>query len=249
MSRAPLVSRSLRAIYPSPFFWDMRLLSVCSSTELILSKWLKADPYLPGSQFPRAVLSFKQRHGKGQNGRIWESQQGGVWISAAFPWIPERKSSGLMGLSIALALSERIERYDLPVRIKWPNDLVIEGRKIAGLLPGLIHRGSDVRFARVGLGLNVFNKVPKEGISLRELLGPGKSRLTPWTVEVFLALEKAILFSRNVDWLCEQIEKRLWAKQYLDKSSGLIWNIKGISHDGGLKVFNSSRDLVLKRWS
>ncbi len=247
VGRAAAVSRLLKKSSPSNFLWDLRCKSVCSSTELVLSRWLKEKPYLENSRFPRAVLALQQRHGKGQYGREWQSSRGGVWISAAFPWFYEKKYAGILGLAVAFALVERIEKYDLPVKIKWPNDLVVGEKKLAGILPGLIYRGNDVRFARIGLGLNVYNNVPFEGVALRRLIGPGKSRLNPWIVETLFAFERAMSFSHQIDWLRDQIAQRLWAKEFLDRASGEAWRINGISSDGGLKVLNSLGEIVLRR--
>ncbi len=249
IATAASVGHLLKTTSPSPFVWDLRWKPVCSSTELLLTKWLREKPYSVSSQFPRAVFASQQRFGKGQNDRGWTASPGGVWISAAFPWPSEQQSAGILGLAVALTLSERIERYGLPVKIKWPNDLVVGEKKLAGLLPGLIHRGGKVRFARLGLGLNVSNKVPLEGVAIRDLLSQGKSRLKPWTLEVLLALERAIVISNQTDWLCDQIEKRLWAKEVFDMSTGKKWFIKGVSSQGGLKVFDSSGESVLNRWN
>ena len=121
---------------------------------------------------PRAVIATHQRRGVGQWGRAWVSPPGGVWISAALPWTsPASGQAGLLGLALALSLVQRLERRGLSVQIKWPNDLLVHGRKLAGLLPGVVQRGSQLRLLRIGLGLNVRNPVPSEGIALRGLEG------------------------------------------------------------------------------
>ena len=63
---------------------------------------------------------------------------------------------------MALALVERIERIGVNVNIKWPNDLLVDGQKLAGILPRLFFRGGTLRLLRVGVGLNVFNNVPEK---------------------------------------------------------------------------------------
>ena len=124
-----------------PECWDLRWFPVCSSTETVLEEWLRETPDLQ-LQRPRAVLARHQRHGIGQRGRVWSAPPGGIWLSAAMPW-PEqaRGGAGLIGLALALSLSQRLERHGVPVRIKWPNDLLVDGRKLAGLLP----RGSPTK--------------------------------------------------------------------------------------------------------
>ena len=132
--------------------WLLRSVPVCSSTEVLLSRWLKGPVALAQ---PWAVVAAHQRWGTGQWGRRWSSPPGGVWLSAALPWQGEGSGrAGLLGLAVAVSFAERLERHGLPVRIKWPNDLVLYGRKLAGLLPSVVQRGSTVRVLRIGLGLN-----------------------------------------------------------------------------------------------
>ena len=102
--------------------WNLRWLPVCSSTEISLAEWLQDEPNLVR---PRAVVARRQRRGVGQRGRHWQSPTGGVWLSAAMPWPGQSvTAAGLLGLAVALELSNRLERQGVPVRIKWPNDLL-----------------------------------------------------------------------------------------------------------------------------
>ena len=226
--------------------WKLRWHPVCASTELLLSKWLKEKPFL-GNQ-PRALLAARQNFGKGQRERPWESPNGGVWISAAFPWVDSKESSGLIGLTVALALIERLEKHGINACIKWPNDLLVGGRKIAGLLPGLVYRGSEVRLARIGLGLNVCNRVPSEGISLLELLRQGQCQPISWTVEVLLALERAMEWAGEADWVCVEAERRLWTREVPDPSTGELWAIKGLDLNGALRLKKGSISTTWTRW-
>ena len=110
---------------------------------------------------------------------------------------------------MALALVERIERIGVDVKIKWPNDLLVDGQKLAGILPRLFFRGGKLRLLRVGVGLNVFNNVPKEGISLKQIIGDKTMNINFWSSEVLLAIEKSLDLVDNKDFLCSQVEQRL----------------------------------------
>ena len=129
--------------------WKLRWKPVCASTENDLSDWLMEKPF--EDELPRALIAARQTHSTGQRGRIWQSPLGGVWISAAIP-LSGQKSAGLLGLAVAVAMAQRLERYSVPVQIKWPNDLMIGDRKLAGFLPRLVYRGKILRFGRIGLG-------------------------------------------------------------------------------------------------
>ena len=129
--------------------WQLRHLGVCSSTEMVLTQWLHQQPWL--ARQPRAVLAQHQRFAHGQYGRFWMAPPGGVWMSAALPWPNGEPSTGLFGLTVALALAEQLERYGVSAAIKWPNDLIVGSRKLAGVLPKLVFRGHQVRLARIGV--------------------------------------------------------------------------------------------------
>ena len=226
--------------------WHLRWKPVCASTELELSKWIYEKPLLKSQS--RAFLSARQTHGRGQRGRIWQAPRGGVWLSASIPWVAKQPFAGVFGLAVAVALAERLESSGLAVKIKWPNDLIVEKRKLAGLLPSLIHRGTKVRFARIGLGLNVCNRVPLEGIRLLELLGPGKSRLGFWTAEVLFALDRAISYADQSNWVCKEAKKRLWVTRLKDPVTQKLLEIEGLEPDGGLRLSNGSQEIIWRRW-
>ena len=154
-------------------------------------------------------------------------------------------NSQLYGLAVALALVERIERIGVNVNIKWPNDLLVDGQKLAGILPRLFFRGGKLRLLRVGVGLNVFNNVPKEGISLKQIIGDKKMNINFWSSEVLLAIERSLDFLDNKNFLCSQVEQRLWSKKYIDKETGYQWDIKGIDSSGRLILFKEDKEKVL----
>jgi len=224
--------------------WRLRFKPICASTEIELTNWI-AEKRVKKNQ-PKAIFASCQRFGQGQFGRIWHAPKGGVWVSAAIKREgPYENNSQLYGLAVALALLERIERIGVKVSIKWPNDLLVDGQKLAGILPRLLFRGGKLRLFRVGIGLNVFNNVPKEGISLKQITGDKKINIDFWSSEVLLAIERSFDFLDDKNLLCSQVEERLWSKKYLDKETGKRWDIKGIDTIGRLTLFKEDENKVL----
>ena len=224
--------------------WRLRFRSICASTEKELSNWIEEKPVKKDQ--PKAIFAACQKFGQGQMGRNWHSPKGGAWVSAAI----ERggsyqNNSELYGLAVALALAERIERIGVDVKIKWPNDLLVNGQKLAGILPRLFFRGAKLRLLRVGVGLNVFNNVPKEGISLKQIVGDKKMNINFWSSEVLIAIERSLDFLDNENFLCSQIEERLWSKKYIEKETGNQWDIKGIDSIGRLIIFKEDKEKFL----
>tara|TARA_Y100001968_G_scaffold124428_1_gene113395 strand:- start:2350 stop:3114 length:765 start_codon:yes stop_codon:yes gene_type:complete len=226
--------------------WRLIWKPICSSTEIELSNWIAQEPIK--KNLPRAIFSSTQNFGKGQFGRYWHSPRGGVWVSAAIKIEGLfEKNIDLYGLAIALALVERIERKGVDVKIKWPNDLLVNGKKLAGILPRLIFRGDVPRLLRVGVGLNVFNAVPHEGISLKNIIriGDQKMNINFWSSEVLFAIERSLDLLDNKKFLCSQVEQRLWTEKFFDKVTHCQWDIKGIGSSGGLILSRGGKERVL----
>ena len=240
-----LIARYHKLNRSSPRSWRLMFKPICASTELELSNWIEEKPVRKNQ--PKAMFASCQRFGQGQAGRIWQAPKGGVWVSAAIKREgPYENNSQLYGLAVALALVERIERIGVNVKIKWPNDLLVDGQKLAGILPRLFFRGGKLRLLRVGVGLNVFNNVPKEGISLKQIVGKKKMNINFWSSEVLLAIERSLDFLEDKNLLCSQVEERLWSKKYIEKETGNQWDIKGIDSIGRLILFKDGKEKI---WS
>ena len=102
------------------------------------------------------VLARSQTAGRGRAGRGWFSPEGGLYLSVLFrpprPDVPALVTI-LAGLGVAIELSRRVP--GAAVAIKWPNDLVVDGRKLGGILAET-HAGDDGKPRLVvGVGVNV----------------------------------------------------------------------------------------------
>jgi BirA family biotin operon repressor/biotin-[acetyl-CoA-carboxylase] ligase len=108
---------------------------------------LAGDPVNAGI----VILADEQLAGRGTHGRTWQCPAGaGVLMSALVIPPPELRRPALLTAWAAVSVCETIERYTgLQARIKWPNDVLIDGRKVCGIL---IEQG---RATVVGIGLNV----------------------------------------------------------------------------------------------
>jgi len=103
------------------------------------------------------VLAEEQTSGKGRLGRVWYSPpRVGLWASLILR--PRMAPSRVFQLAIcgALAVAETVyRRTHLPVRVKWPNDVLIRGKKVAGVLTETQLDQEEVRFVILGMGMNV----------------------------------------------------------------------------------------------
>lgn len=102
-----------------------------------------------------AVRADTQTAGRGRTGRHWVSDSGGLWLSAVVPCPGPRENWTLLPLAAGWALLSALSRLGVSdLRLRWPNDLLVGPRKLAGLLVER-HTAST---AVVGIGLNVFNQ-------------------------------------------------------------------------------------------
>ena len=103
------------------------------------------------------VIADAQSEGRGRLDRIWESPPSlNLYLSVVLrPDIPAAASS-LIPLMVGVAVADVISKYGPgPVRLKWPNDVLIDGKKICGILTEMRTKADRVHFIIVGIGVNI----------------------------------------------------------------------------------------------
>lgn len=131
---------------------QIRYYDVIDSTNLEAKKH-QHDPCGHGMVF----LAEQQNQGRGRLGRTWISpKETGIWMSILLKpeFAPELASQ--ITLPAALATAEAIrEVTNLDCQIKWPNDIVVNGKKICGILTEMGTEGTSIGYLVVGIGINV----------------------------------------------------------------------------------------------
>lgn len=102
------------------------------------------------------IVSEKQTNAKGRSGKPWESPLGGVWLSIILtPSITQNKIP-IITLSTGLAVEKTFERLGIDnAEIKWPNDVLINGKKVCGVLTEAIAKFNTIERIIVGVGIDV----------------------------------------------------------------------------------------------
>jgi len=127
------------------------------------------------------VVAETQTASRGRFQRHWVSQPGNLYLSVVFrPTLQALPSlSILSGVAVARAIRKTT---GLNPRIKWPNDILLDGKKIAGILVESVLEGEAVRYAAVGIGINVsldtneINEIASFATSLNAATGDAVSR-------------------------------------------------------------------------
>jgi BirA family transcriptional regulator, biotin operon repressor / biotin---[acetyl-CoA-carboxylase] ligase len=102
-----------------------------------------------------AVRADRQSSGRGRSpDRTWVSDAGGLWLSAVLPCPGARSKWEILPLAAGWAIITSLRDFGVPdLRLRWPNDIMVGRRKLAGILVERFRADTAV----VGLGLNVFN--------------------------------------------------------------------------------------------
>ncbi len=108
------------------------------------------------------IWSLSQTEGYGRHGRAWHSGKGGLWFSVVFkPTLIKEPNEYTKTVSVAIV--ETLLQLDFKsVRIKWPNDILISNKKVAGVLTEAVFTGNSLNGIVVGIGINVNNEIPAE---------------------------------------------------------------------------------------
>ena len=148
---------------------------ICGSTQDVARSLAEA-----GASEGTVVLAEEMKRGRGRGGRLWHAPPGGLW----FTLILRPKSTSALNLlailsSLSVARSVQ-ELFGLDAKVKWPNDVVVEGRKLSGSLVEAKIQGSSPAYALLGIGVNVNNSIPDDigeiAISLKSVLKQSVSR-------------------------------------------------------------------------
>jgi biotin-[acetyl-CoA-carboxylase] ligase BirA-like protein len=114
-----------------------------------------------GAPAGTVVVAAEQEAGRGRRGRKWASPVGGLWLS--FLCRPARAVGvEVLSLRVGLAAADALAEVGglPPVSLKWPNDLMVDDRKVGGILCEARWHGDLLAWVGVGLGLNVRNAPP-----------------------------------------------------------------------------------------
>lgn len=123
------------------------------------------------------VAARNQTAGRGQRGNSWETEPGKN-LTFSFHFSPENilpREQFVISEAIALAMTGVLNRYGIEARVKWPNDIYVEDRKICGILIENSIMGTRIADSIIGAGLNVNQEIflsdAPNPVSMRQLTG------------------------------------------------------------------------------
>ena len=210
-----------------------------------------------GAREGTIIIAEHQTAGKGRLGRQWEANPNENLIFS----IVLRPKLGpdalnLLPLYVAVAVSQAIETMTgLPVECKWPNDLLINNRKVAGILIEASTKSNDVEHVVIGIGINVnqhrfSGELQTKATSLKLALGREVDRGALFQ-EILSSLESNYntissdgFHSIVPTWLSRSsmINRKISVSQQGTVISGIV---KGLSNEGGLVLKTATSERTL----
>jgi len=195
-----------------------------------------------------AVRANTQTQGRGRFQRAWISDQGGLWLSAVVPFDEGELARRALPLAAGLAVCLCLQQLGVgSIRMRWPNDLLVNDRKLAGLLIDQFVSGSVV----VGIGMNVQNRpedcdpaLAHQTVRLADLLAHPPD-LTTLTALILDQVQRAVIeFAQNGAPALFLRVNQLWGSPRaveLDLNGTLRRGIfKGVDSDGKLILADPS---------
>ncbi len=160
-----------------PYAWEFpgRESRIIYHDELASTMDVAKDLARKGCPDFTTVIAGRQASGRGRLKREWHSDKGGLYFTVVLrpdlPPVLSFRVSFLASLTLARVLNEM---FGVDVRVKWPNDLLVDERKICGMLSELEAEADRVAFINVGIGINVNNDpsaIEPAATSLKAILG------------------------------------------------------------------------------
>lgn len=195
------------------------------------------------------VVADEQTQGKGRSGRVWSTPHGTAIAMTLLirPKLPPASISMVtlvMGLAVARACREL---YHLPVGIKWPNDVVIHGKKLCGILTELSAEMMSVNYVVIGTGINVNVKefpeeIQKTATSIALELGheTGRAELIASCMEYFEVYYEKFIQAGDLSPLMEEYNELLLNRdqkvRVLEPGREYTGTALGINQNGELLV-------------
>ncbi|MBI1776889.1 MAG: biotin--[acetyl-CoA-carboxylase] ligase [Proteobacteria bacterium] len=201
-----------------------------------------------GDAMPSVVWALEQSAGAGRRGRAWHSPRGNLYVSLLL--VPGRPLAAVAQLSFAaaLAVGEAIEALAPPgrtVRFKWPNDVLLDGAKIAGILleAGDAAAAGASPWLVVGVGINLDSHPPETPYPATHVAAAGGEPNIEKALEVFV---RAFLV-RWERWLTEGFEpiRAEWLAKAFGRGTTIRVNLERDVLSGTFDGVDESGALVL----
>lgn len=147
------------------------------------------------------IISELQTAGKGRRGRFWFSPFGkNLYFSIILkPTLPLQVLTRLT-IVIGVSVADALKKFGIDVKLKWPNDIMIDDRKIGGILSELYSEGDLAKYVILGVGINVHSEICEFPDEIKDLAGSIYSTMGKKISRADLLLEIVKVFDKNYNF-------------------------------------------------
>ena len=199
------------------------------------------------------IIAEKQTTGRGRLNRKWTSPKGGMWFSLIIHPEFDVSSATLIPIVGAVALAKSIKSIlDIETSVKWPNDITLNGKKVAGMLVDASFQANNIDYLILGVGINFdidVKKLEKILVKSPNFYGVESLREKHDKTPPKLLLSEFLLQFEKILLQLNKGEKSKIVKEWMRKANGIGKKItvntstgkilgvsQGIDNDGALKV-------------
>lgn len=196
------------------------------------------------------VISNEQTQGRGRLGNSWESSKNkGLYFSIIFKCDTPNLKYELLTLFVCLGITDLLKDYSIHSKIKWPNDILINGKKVCGILSEMVSN-SYGSFVVVGIGINLYQTLSDFPPELQEKATSLSLNTEDVIIKNFFVNSLiSYLFKYYNYFLEDDFEKFL--PKYINKSSiinrEITIKLNGVDTSGVVCGFNELGHLLLKK--
>ena len=202
------------------------------------------------------VISKIQSKGRGRLNRKWESPNGGIWMSVIMHPKFDIKHIVLMPIATSLALCLAIEKIlKIKPKLKWPNDLTVNGKKVAGILLDSSIQSNNIEYLILGIGINF--KIKQKNLENRLKKQPnfyGVKTLTKKNERPITLVKEFLYELENILQMINSDQNKkivsLWTKRsstigkkiaYMTNNGKKIGKVIKMDHDGALIISSNKK--------
>lgn len=202
------------------------------------------------------VVADRQTAGRGRRGRTWESsEEGNLYMSVLLKPEIEISKASMITLVMAYSVAQALQRWGIDAQIKWPNDLVMGGKKICGILTEMEVTDGQIDDVVVGVGLNLMQRLFAEELKEKAtsvLAETGKQvdkeKILSAIMDAFIENYECFLGNQNLEFFMQEYNDLLVNRNrqvvVLDPAGEYEGIAKGILANGELQVLRADGSVV-----
>jgi len=200
-----------------------------------------------GEQGPLWIGAARQSGGRGRRGRVWHSGEGNLAVTLLLRPKAPAAVIGQLSFAAALATAEMAQHYapEASIQVKWPNDVLADGKKLAGIL---LESGEDAsgRWLAVGIGVNLAGAPPGTEFPATSLAQLG---LAPPAAEDALTVLAARFAHWYAVWMSEGFEtvRATWLARAGGLGKPIRARLPDAVHEGVFEGVDTSGALLLNQ--